>query len=150
GARGRVDFLRDSQVRGSAPDVIGHVGPALPLGARLNGGIPRIAAHARRLVDRNPEVVAQLWSGHALRLVFPETRRPLTGEVNLRPRRCSARRDEQKHGGNGQTSNGAHTAPNAVPTAVHPRREPHVSIRGASASGRWSRSMPRSPAARTP
>src|SRR5678809_6479 len=115
-ARGRIDFLRDPQVRGTAPDVISHVRPALPLGQRLNGGIPRVSAHARRGVDGNPEIVAQLWSRYAFGLVFPETRRPFTREVDLRPRWCSARRDDQKDRGDEQSSNDAHTAPNAVPT----------------------------------
>src|SRR6185503_14772468 len=105
--------------------------PTLPLWERLNGRVPCIAAHPRRLVDWDPEIVAQLRSRHALRLVFPEPRRPLTREVDLRPRRRSVHRDQQKNRHDENASNDAHTAPNVVPTAAHPRREQRALTRAA-------------------
>ena len=43
--RDRIDLFGDAQVRRPAPDVIGRVRTTLPLGKRLNRGVPGIGAH---------------------------------------------------------------------------------------------------------
>ena len=91
-ARDRIDFLRDAQLRGPTPDVVGRVRAALPFRQRLDRGVPRFGAQPRGVADRNAQIVAKFGTGHALGLVFPETRRPLTGEVHLRGRWCSEHR----------------------------------------------------------
>ena len=55
-----VHFLPDAQVGGSAPGVVGRVRAALILGQREQRRIPAIAAQARRVVDRQSEIVADI------------------------------------------------------------------------------------------
>ena len=55
-----VHFLPDAQVGGAAPGVIGRMRAALILGQRQQRRVPAIAAQARRVVDRQPEIVADI------------------------------------------------------------------------------------------
>src|SRR5262245_33764664 len=73
-----VDLFRDSKLRRATPDVVRAVRPALPLRQCLNGGHPRVATHARFVIDGNTRVVADFGSGDAFGLVFVENRLPLT------------------------------------------------------------------------
>ncbi len=93
-ARDGIDFFGDAEIRGPAPDVVGRVRTALPLRKCLNGSVPRIGAHTRRFADRDAEIVPKLGTGDTLRLIFPETRRPLAGEVDLSWRRNRRERDK--------------------------------------------------------
>ena len=53
----------------------------------------------RGFVDRNAEIVAELGTWNALRLIFPEARRPLAREIDLRRRRNGRARDDEKNDG---------------------------------------------------
>ncbi len=94
--RRRVHFFRDAQIRRPADAVIGRVRLALMLREREQVGIPDVAAHASRVVDRQPQIVADLGAGNALRLVLMKERIPLARQIDLRERRNSQRRCEHK------------------------------------------------------
>ena len=51
------------------------------LGEREDRGIPAVRVQARRVVDRQPEIVADLRTGDPFGLILVKARRPLTGEV---------------------------------------------------------------------
>ena len=78
-----VHFLPDTQVGGSAPGVIGRMRATLILGQRQQRRVPAIAAQARRVVDRQPEIVADIRAGNALQKIFVELGRPLAGWIYL-------------------------------------------------------------------
>ena len=85
--RYRVDLLPDAQGRRAAPDVVGRMRTALPLGQRLDGRFPRRRTQPRGVADRNTKVIPELRPRHALGFVFVEPRRPFTGEVDAVRRR---------------------------------------------------------------
>ncbi len=96
-ARNRVHFLPDAQVRWAAPNVIGRVRSALPLRQGHHGSAPSVAPHAVRIVDRDAQIVAQLRTWNALRLVLVETGCPFTGEIDLtiRGNACQGRAEKE-------------------------------------------------------
>ena len=63
---------------------------ALVLGQRQQRRVPAVGAQPRRVVDRQPGVVADVGARNALDLVFVEDRRPHAAQVDLRRRRTHA------------------------------------------------------------
>src|SRR4030095_15015964 len=74
----------DAQVADAAEAVGGGVRNARVLLHRQDTGVPRFAAQAHRVVDRQAEVVADLRAGHALDLVLVHDRRPDARQIDLR------------------------------------------------------------------
>src|SRR5438105_12872038 len=73
---------------------------ALMLGQREDRCVPAVGVQARGGVDRQAEIIANLGSRDAFRLIFVEARRPLAGEIVagrvrdlLRTRRKDRERD---------------------------------------------------------
>src|SRR4051812_19414209 len=85
-ARQRILFFADRKRRRSPPDVVGRVRTALPFWQGLDGRFPRVGTHARGVIHRKTEVIAQRGSGHPLGLIFVEARRPLARKIDLRER----------------------------------------------------------------
>ena len=64
--------------------VVGGVLAALILADRGDAiGVVAVRAQARRVVDRQPEVVAQLRTGKPLGTILVIDRRPLAGEIDF-------------------------------------------------------------------
>ena len=93
--RRSVELAPDAQVRGAAGRVVGRMRLALMLGQREDRRVPAVGVQACRLVDRNPQVVADVRTGNALRLILVKPRRPLTREIGADDR---ARRSLREHG----------------------------------------------------
>ena len=70
--RGCIYFLPNPHVERSARPVVGWMRLALMLGQRENFRVPGGGSHARRVGDREPEVVADFGAGNAFRLVLVE------------------------------------------------------------------------------
>ena len=60
---------------------------ALVLGQAVEVRVPAIRAEAKGVVDWNSEVIAQLRTRDALRLILVKAGSPLTGEIDLSDRR---------------------------------------------------------------
>ena len=56
--RGRIHFLPDPHIERSARRVVGRMRLALMLGQREDFGVPAVPAHASRVGDRKPQIVA--------------------------------------------------------------------------------------------
>ena len=77
----RVLLFPDAQVGRPAIDVGRHVHAALLLGQRDAARVPAVGELARRVGDGQSEVVAQLRTGDALRLIFLVAGLPDAGEI---------------------------------------------------------------------
>src|SRR4030095_1962014 len=74
----------DAQVADAAEAVGGGVRNARVLLHRQDTGVPRFAAQAPRVVDRQAGVVADVRAGHTLDLVLVHDRRPDARKIDLR------------------------------------------------------------------
>src|SRR5580765_2690374 len=68
---------------------------ALMLRQREDGRIPRVAVLARRVVNRQAQVVADVRPGNALGLILVKPRRPFAGEIYADRGARRALRDER-------------------------------------------------------
>ena len=94
--RRAIDVGGDAQIADAAESIRGGMRLALMLWQRQERRHPAVGAQPRRIVDRQPGVVTDLGTGHALDLVFVEDRRPHAAQVDLRRRRTHAEDDEQR------------------------------------------------------
>ena len=81
-------LVPDPHVQRTAQDVRRRVSPALMLGHRQSGCVPRLGECPRALVDRQPQEVAERRPGNPLRLVLVEDRVVAARDVELRRRRA--------------------------------------------------------------
>jgi hypothetical protein len=74
---------------------------ALMFRHREDRRVPRVGLHARRVVDRQPRVIADVRARHALRLILVKNRSPDAVEIDLRvgATRRGERRRHHEHGG---------------------------------------------------
>ena len=78
-----VHFLPYSKVGGPAPCVVGRVWLALMFRQRQQRCIPGIRAQPRRIVDGQAQIIADLRTGDALRLIFVKPGSPFPRRIKL-------------------------------------------------------------------
>jgi len=78
-----IHFLRNPKLRGTAPNVIAGMGPALPFRQALDRRCPRVGAFSGGFINWKPKVIAQFGTRTALRFVFIKSWRPFAGKIHL-------------------------------------------------------------------
>src|SRR5258708_5299455 len=82
-----VYFLNDPKIGRTAPGVIGGMRLALMFRKRQKRRVPGVCPQPVRVVDRKSQIIADLGTRSAFRLVFVKLGRPFSGGIELRERR---------------------------------------------------------------